>query len=653
MQLGAPRPALPGLHIAAVESTEATLSTASAVTDASGRLSATFIPGSTRTTYRLTATADLGDSHTTEAELSLEVVPPLVVRYAWRQTTEEWTEDGATDWAENLPNGGCTVFPDGASSCVRAYRAEPNPEFPSPTLERRGTLQSGPNGLALTEELDQEWQHYVMSYTPDTLAPETMGSDPTWRYTLEARTAHSGVRDYPVDADVSVAYLADKVEVRGLGAIGELSYPVEMRATKLYAQDCLLNPPACHGQSEALQTNAVQPPVLLVARGDGSALQYATDLSQPLALARNPDRTLQTTRAASPRPRACIPCLRAMHTPAGRIRYPVDQLYEPWTRYPSALDRGEPQPAVRGAVPPQLILEAIDRLPDSAASREPVTFRVRLGSAGWPAGQPVTLSTVGLEWPDQFGHDVPFEVTFDPAPTVVAPAEVTVRIAPPLGMAWAPIVYSTLTDPPTLYRHHPFRVDGTSSSGDVHHATDFIGKRLDQDGAQSFRAVRHWSRAGPLRLRRHRRLRQRARARAARLSRRSGCPRPRPTLELAPLEQTSVDPAVPALVVSPAQAQIGQSVTFVNRSRDANGSGIGATLAFGDGSSAGTLPANGGLAHVFGTPGTYDVSLTAGGVAVTRSVVVDALRADFSLVLAPTSQCWRLAARRPASGWRR
>src|SRR6185503_19925128 len=148
------------------------------------------------------------------AEMVVHVVPPLVIRYAWTQTTLEWSENGATEWADGAPSG-CFVFTDtGATTCVTNYQAAPDPAFPFPRLERQGTLESSPSGLALTEQLNQDWQHYVMRYTAQ--APGF--SDSNFQYAIEARTADSGVRNYPVGADVSVSHLQDRVEVRGLRA---------------------------------------------------------------------------------------------------------------------------------------------------------------------------------------------------------------------------------------------------------------------------------------------------------------------------------------------------------------------------------------------------------------------------------------------------
>ena len=134
-----------------------------------------------------------------------------------------------------------------------------------------------------------------------------------------------------------------------------------------------------------------------------------------------------------------------------------------------------------------------------------------------------------------------------------------------------------------------------------------------------------------------------ARAPVLDLSPPTGGPRGRALpLEMLAADQALSQPPVPALAVTPARTTVGDTVTFVNRSRDANGQPTSATIDFGDGSAIGTLAPNGALQHSYPTAGTASVTLattTAGGtLAVTRPLVVDALPADFTIVTGPTSQ---------------
>ncbi len=67
---------------------------------------------------------------------------------------------------------------------------------------------------------------------------------------------------------------------------------------------------------------------------------------------------------------------------------------------------------------------------------------------------------------------------------------------------------------------------------------------------------------------------------------------------------------VPAFVVSPADPDAGETVTLRNRSRDAQGNPIAATLAAGDGTSQ-PVAANGTWTHAYAALGPYDASASA------------------------------------------
>jgi len=112
-------------------------------------------------------------------------------------------------------------------------------------------------------------------------------------------------------------------------------------------------------------------------------------------------------------------------------------------------------------------------------------------------------------------------------------------------------------------------------------------------------------------------------------------------LAVASAQQTSSDPPVPALAVIPARAQAFEATTFVNRSRNASGQPIGATIDFGNGQT-GTLAPDGALQHTYTAGGTVSVTLTTTAQtdnrSVTRQVVVEALPPDFTIVTSPTSQ---------------
>jgi uncharacterized protein YkwD/plastocyanin len=112
-------------------------------------------------------------------------------------------------------------------------------------------------------------------------------------------------------------------------------------------------------------------------------------------------------------------------------------------------------------------------------------------------------------------------------------------------------------------------------------------------------------------------------------------------LYMAPLDaSTPAFPPVPALTLSAAQPTIGSPVTFVNRSRDALGQPISATISFGDGSSI-PVAANLPVQHTYQSAGTYQLSVTAisgSSLTLTRAVVVGGPPADFSLVVSPSSQ---------------
>src|SRR5205814_10658800 len=93
------------------------------------------------------------------------------------------------------------------------------------------------------------------------------------------------------------------------------------------------------------------------------------------------------------------------------------------------------------------------------------------------------------------------------------------------------------------------------------------------------------------------------------------------------LAQAQSASPVPAFAIAPANPQVGQAVTITNRSRDASGRSLAATLDPGDGSAPASVPANGSVQVVFSNPGAVAVQLSAtdtsgASLSVTRPVMV-------------------------------
>ena len=247
-------------------------------TDSEGKIRATFTAGTVQDTYLVTATADLGGGRTVVGRFAIQTTPGLTIAYAWRQTTLEWREEGGTtDWNPQVPCGSAGDSPAEEHNCIQEYRAALDPTLPAPQLERSGTLRPGADGrLILTERLSQDWNQYQVRYKwwgdgPDA-APQT--AHPA------ARSLHPGVRDHALPPSVSAVDGPSGVRLNGLQSIAELHYPVETNSVieQFTGGSFRFRFADFYGQS------AIRPELLMVPRGDGSALRFADDVGQPVTL---------------------------------------------------------------------------------------------------------------------------------------------------------------------------------------------------------------------------------------------------------------------------------------------------------------------------------------------------------------------------------
>ncbi|MEX1253326.1 MAG: flexitail domain-containing putative surface protein [Dehalococcoidia bacterium] len=255
----------------------ATLNPTSGPTDATGAAMTTFTAGTIPATYTITALADLGGGQQIEATLEIEALPELTIVYTWRQQMVNWTEAGSTRWTGNPPAMPDCEVPGVVPYCIDSFEISADFSQPSPILERDGVL-SGPGfALALDENVGPGVGHSVSSWTisdPDGSNVRFGSEEATWQV-----TDPDPYQDYALPSTVFVDDEPGGLTLHGLEDVAELGYTHSLIST------------LTSGNEDPIELHATRGDFLLIPRGDGSALRFAVDVSEPLSFERQPDGT--------------------------------------------------------------------------------------------------------------------------------------------------------------------------------------------------------------------------------------------------------------------------------------------------------------------------------------------------------------------------
>lgn len=197
----------------------ASLSAMAPQTDADGKVQAIFEPGTRTGKYTVKAAMTVADgADPLEAELELEVVPPLTVRYLWRQYIEEWQESGSTRWTTANPlQPDCTT--SGVDYCIDQMQVGLTGQTPEGIL-RSGTLTGGGDRFALTEQVTDSGASSRASWTlsfPDGRTEDGAKNADWWVTDPDAYNGHALT-------DVRSHDEGDGIRLSGLQAVGDLPY---------------------------------------------------------------------------------------------------------------------------------------------------------------------------------------------------------------------------------------------------------------------------------------------------------------------------------------------------------------------------------------------------------------------------------------------
>ncbi|MCL4369250.1 MAG: hypothetical protein M1337_08845, partial [Actinobacteria bacterium] len=303
-------------------------------TDAMGKASATFTAGNFVGSYNITAIVDLGDGRQVSGQLTLSTIPKLTISYVWQQTILEWWMDGTTRWytpsstitptvpmtdPDDMPD--CTdlriwdpSFPGmewlalppsypyyGPGYCIDQAHVELTPDSLSWPLRRTGTIAGNGHDFSLTErtaEITHDFESTWVTSRADGKQIVIQPDRPPLLELIEAPTIArydrrrlgllgdelSRYTAYPLSPSVFAEDLPAEVRLNGLPTVAELGYQYDRSSL----QDVMPGP-----WVDGTTTSFSVPTLELVPRGDGSALQFAADVSQPLVFDRAADGSLQ------------------------------------------------------------------------------------------------------------------------------------------------------------------------------------------------------------------------------------------------------------------------------------------------------------------------------------------------------------------------
>jgi uncharacterized protein YkwD/plastocyanin len=278
----------------------ATLDPASGMTDANGKIFTTFKAGTLEGTYTVEAIAELGDSRQAKAKIEITTAPVLKIHYLWRQSWTDpglaWSESGSTIWPTapgTMPD--CKEIPTGdVGYCIDSFTIGPNPDLTSFGLERKGVLSGSEASFALNEEILKSVNRSRSTWSASKVEgdPDTGNGIESAVWGLVSDAERTKYQNHALPPTVRVEDKPAAVFLHGLKAVGELGYTHSLFATTSWSDP---DPPAPANdpRRDPIELLAARGEFLLVPRGDGSAIQYAGELSRPIEFKRNPDGTLK------------------------------------------------------------------------------------------------------------------------------------------------------------------------------------------------------------------------------------------------------------------------------------------------------------------------------------------------------------------------
>ncbi|MCL4534081.1 MAG: PKD domain-containing protein, partial [Bacteroidetes bacterium] len=252
-------------------STSAILKPTTATTDTNGQAMTTFTAGTTAESYTVTAQAAL-NGLTLNAMLQIETTKRLVISYTWKETPVAWSESGSTRWTNPPPNmPDCkdpAVFAT-VGYCIDSSTAGLDTAQTNAGLTRQGTLTGSGSSFTLSETVGTGANHskenWSISLNPSG-SPTQVGAqtaywqvDPTWA---------SHYQNYAV-LGVSAQDLSGGITINGLESVAALPYQHVLQTTSSQGT-APVELPEASGY------------MLLIDRGDGSALQYAGSEGLPI-----------------------------------------------------------------------------------------------------------------------------------------------------------------------------------------------------------------------------------------------------------------------------------------------------------------------------------------------------------------------------------
>jgi alpha-tubulin suppressor-like RCC1 family protein/uncharacterized protein YkwD/thiol-disulfide isomerase/thioredoxin/plastocyanin/uncharacterized membrane protein YphA (DoxX/SURF4 family) len=260
----------------------ATISPATGITDANGKLTATVTAGTLVQDYTITAVADLGGGQQATGSLVLPVRPPLTIKYAWQEELLEWWKEGSTRWTGAGPSmPDCTTA--GVEYCIDQSRVEL--VQPATILKRQGTLTGADTIFHLSENVTPSPNQALITFVLSDPDGSNVRSGSRQSYWQVYDTELTRYQNYALKG-VSFENITAGLRVGGLGEIAELGYRHHLYSSQL------------SGNEDPIEIGETSYDLMLVPRGDGSALKYAGSGSPPILFRRNPDGSFQPYRFA-------------------------------------------------------------------------------------------------------------------------------------------------------------------------------------------------------------------------------------------------------------------------------------------------------------------------------------------------------------------
>lgn len=257
---------------------DASLTRGSGVTDTNGRLVTAVTAGTQAADYTLSAEVDLGNGRTVRVTKTLRTTPTVTISYIWRQTVLEWEENGSTRWP-NTPAGMPDCTTAGVHYCIDNFQLRNNtpiPEWQSEGLQRKGQLVGSAQRFKLSEEVGGEnWSQ--ATYTTDTLDGTPPQEGHFYGFWGPSVSDYNKYQNYPIEG-VRTEDTPDALRLFGLKNVGELGY---VHGSQTGAGTVL---PETYFTRNAL---------LLVPRGDGSAIQSSFNMDGPITFKRRADGSFE------------------------------------------------------------------------------------------------------------------------------------------------------------------------------------------------------------------------------------------------------------------------------------------------------------------------------------------------------------------------